>query len=354
MMPVFTALDAQSRDCYAQSRRWGFLVCFAKGEEMFPPISQTSDELVAELKSAQEKLKEAEQLLALAAGIGSLGVWHFDIQSDLMACDDRWYEIVGHDPAGPRVNSMEKWRQIVHPEDRDAVTEVDQTSRALLGSKEPYSIQFRVVRPDGEIRWVRSLACVFGDENGAPGRAVGFMADITEWWRAQQREQDQIIGLREQTQLARRNSMVDPLTGIANRLRFDIELRRACANAVQGHTNLVLAMIRVTNFDRLAELHGSQGTDASLAALAEIVACAAWRPYDFVARYSPSTIAMLMPETSMPEVVLDRIAKTGSNLIVPQGPLELVQGYYVATQDSALAPEFMLQACERVLAEKSA
>lgn len=316
---------------------------------MNPLDSHASNALDTELRSVEAKLREAEQLLSLATNVGALGVWHYEIQRDLMACDDRWYEIVGHDPTGPRVNCMEKWRQIVHPDDRDTVTEVDQTSRVLLDSRQPYNIQFRIVRPDGEVRWVRSSACVFEDSNGAPARAVGFIVDITEWWRSQQRERDYDTGIREQVQLSRRNAMIDPLTGIANRLRFDIELRRACANAAQGQSSLTLAMIRVDNLARLSDQDDLHSLDTPMAALAEIVASAAWHPYDFVARYSASTIALLMPETSMPEVVMERIAQNAAHLASPAGPLELSQAHFTSDPTSPITPETMISACERLM-----
>lgn len=316
---------------------------------MLPTKFPAEDHLVIELGSLKAKLREAEQLIALATNIGALGVWHYDIARDVMACDDRWYEIVGCDPADMRVNTMEKWGQIVHPDDRATVTEVNHTARALLDSKQAYNIQFRIVRPDGEIRWVRSSAHIVEDEFGAPGRAVGFMADITEWWRSIQSENDRNISLREQVQLSRRHSMIDPLTGIANKLRFDIELRRACAHAIEARSTLTLAMVRVANLDELVQQSSAVNANKLLAALAEIVASAAWRPYDFVARYSESTIAILMPETTMPEVVMNRIAENSKDLTIPSGPLHVIAAHHSAAQALDLTPSVMIRACEQAV-----
>src|SRR5690606_2942090 len=115
-------------------------------------------------------LLEQHQRLELAAQVGGLGVWDYDILRDEMVCDTRWYAIMGLDPAQP-IRSVEEFQRVIHPEDRERATEVNNTARQLLSERKDYGIVFRIVRPDGEIRWVRSSACIFDDESGQPVRA---------------------------------------------------------------------------------------------------------------------------------------------------------------------------------------
>src|SRR5262249_10296349 len=58
--------------------------------------------------------------------------------------------------------------------------------RRARETQAPLSIEFRIIRPDGAVRWVASLARIFADETGAANRLVGVNVDITERKEAEQ------------------------------------------------------------------------------------------------------------------------------------------------------------------------
>lgn len=108
------------------------------------------------------------------------GVWDYRIDTDVLECSDRWYEILGLDPSRP-VRSIEEFKRHIHPDDVAGATEVDLATLAdLVANEQNYQVQFRIVRPSGEVRRVRSVACLLPGPTGVPNRAVGFMADITD------------------------------------------------------------------------------------------------------------------------------------------------------------------------------
>lgn len=127
---------------------------------------------------------ERERLILATAASGS-GVWDYNIDADILQCDARWHEIVGLDPACP-VKSIEDFKPHIHPDDVARATEVRATLAQLIANKQGYRITFRIVRPDGEIRWLNSAACVIAAVDGSPNRAVGAVVDITEQIQATQ------------------------------------------------------------------------------------------------------------------------------------------------------------------------
>jgi PAS domain S-box-containing protein len=77
----------------------------------------------------------------------------------------------------------------VHPDDRERVA-------AAIPQQEPYEVQYRVIRPDGELRWVWSRAFPVRDENGVIRRMAGVTEDITEWKRSELAQQQLVEGER--------------------------------------------------------------------------------------------------------------------------------------------------------------
>lgn len=69
------------------------------------------------------------------------------------------------------------WVQHLHPEDRDRAIE---ECRAAYRSAEPFSIEYRMIRPDGETVWIRDQGSVVRDEHGEPSYVQGLYIDVTE------------------------------------------------------------------------------------------------------------------------------------------------------------------------------
>lgn len=122
---------------------------------------------------------ELERLRYVAAAMRA-GVWDYWIDTNCLICNDRWYEILGIEPANP-IRSIDEFSRHIYPEDVARATNVDLDALSqLIQEGRDYEIEFRIVRPTGEIRWVRSAACVIPGPSGVPHRAVGFIVDVTD------------------------------------------------------------------------------------------------------------------------------------------------------------------------------
>jgi diguanylate cyclase (GGDEF)-like protein len=266
--------------------------------------------------SAEIQLLEQHQRLELAAQVGGLGVWDYDIAADRMTCDARWYAIMGRGMENPIV-SVADFQSVIHPEDRERATEVEATARVLLSERRNYGIEFRIIRPDGEIRWVRSSAVIFDDYRGNPTRAVGYVVDITDSWLAEEQLKQSNEILREENRLLKREALIDPLTGIGNRRALDQELERACALARRDGTSLAVAMIDIDHFKSYNDHYGHQQGDLALAAVAEAIASATWRPYDLAARYGGEEFCLILSDAVRPQQVIERVMENIRDLDLP-------------------------------------
>lgn len=298
-------------------------------------------------------LTEQNQRLTLAVQVGGLGVWDYDIPSDSMTCDGQWHRIMGLDPANP-ITSVDDFRRVIHPDDRERATEVEETARHLLSDRKDYGIVFRIVRPDEEIRWVRSAACIFNDTQSRPVRAVGYVVDITETRLAEQLLQDSNAQLLEENQSLMRQTLVDPLTAIANRRRLDQEVERACNHARSNGQSLAVLMIDIDYFKPYNDHYGHKQGDRALAGVAEAIATAAWRPYDLAARYGGEEFAVLLPGAVDPHVVIERIFDNVAALKLPHTGSPLSQltiscGCVVTADPQQLDPNVLLDAADQRL-----
>ena len=143
-----------------------------------PQISYNNDDnLLLCVAADVTHLKRSEQ----AQQVAGLGYWDWNISTGTLEWSDEIYRIFAIDPKKFDA-SYEAFLNAVHPEDRDKVT------RAVTKSLEedtPYSIDHRIVQPDGNIRTVHEQGAIDRDTAGNPTHMLGTVLDITEQKRAE-------------------------------------------------------------------------------------------------------------------------------------------------------------------------
>lgn len=303
-------------------------------------VEQANAELEARVERRTAELRAAHERIAMAAGVGGLGVWDYDIVADHMQCDEQWYRIMGRDPARP-IGRIAEFRSFIHPEDAARATDVEATAARLAGEGKDYGISFRILRPDGEMRWVRSAASIILDAGGRAVRVVGYVVDITEAWFAEASLQ--------------RQSLEDPLTGVANRRRLDEELKKACLHATRTGDPLAVALVDIDHFKAYNDALGHLAGDVALTSVADILSLIARRPYDLVARYGGEEFVLLLPGVGDPERVLSRIGAELARLRIPHptspvaAHLTVSCGCVVAAELADIDPRDLFDHCDRAL-----
>lgn len=129
-----------------------------------------------ERKRAEKILRISEKSLAEAQRIVHLGNWDWDIEKDVLTWSDEIYRIFGLKPQEFKAN-INAFYERIHPEDVDLVKKANDET---LYGKQDYSIDHRIVRPDGSTRIVHEQAEVFFNESDKPIRMIGTVQDITK------------------------------------------------------------------------------------------------------------------------------------------------------------------------------
>ncbi len=144
-------------------------------------------------RDRQNDLRSATSRLEIAMQVGSVGTWDWDLRIGRVTWSGTCAELFGM-PLAELGSTYDEFLGRVHPDDR---AEVDASVRRLLTRDEDLRpVEFRVVRPDGSVRWVASIGAAVRDERGAAERIIGTITDITERIQNEQALQRQVLELR--------------------------------------------------------------------------------------------------------------------------------------------------------------
>ena len=193
--------------------------------------------------------------------------------------------LTGWDPAD-LVGRM--FREEVHPAD---LAEVEMAMRALRAGAEGGTLEYRARKRDGEYFWAEGSLRVFRDP--ATGYPIGYLnlvRDISERKRTEEHLQSAYRAMETLV-------VVDALTGIANRRRFDEALTTEWRRALREANKLSLLLIDADHFKRYNDTYGHVRGDSCLKQIAEAALDVVLRPGDLVARYGGEEFAVVLPGT---------------------------------------------------------
>jgi PAS domain S-box-containing protein len=138
---------------------------------------------VTERRRAQLELERANERMRLAARADGIGLWEYDLVADRPHWDDEMLRIYGISREEFSATG-EAWEAFLHPEDQgEEARSLRQGWEASDGVLEQ---RFRIIRPDGEVRHIRSSALMTRDETGRPLRVIGVNFDFTDKRRAEE------------------------------------------------------------------------------------------------------------------------------------------------------------------------
>ncbi|HEU4505531.1 MAG TPA: PAS domain S-box protein [Nitrospira sp.] len=129
----------------------------------------------SERKRTEQKLQRTEELLLRAQRGAQAGVWEIDLRTDRVTWSEPYYDLFGIDHSTEP--SVAAWISCIHPEDRERVKE---DYRQSIKEKRNQNMEFRIIKPDGEIRWIHRQGQVEVDEQGNAIRIQGISFDITD------------------------------------------------------------------------------------------------------------------------------------------------------------------------------
>ena len=157
-------------------------VAETKLEETFGNLEYLIKERTAELERAYNDLKETEKGYAEAQKLAHVGNWEWEIATDKSYWSDELYRIFGRSPQESRP-LLSEFLSYIHPDDLDHV--VNTINNAIKGKT--YSIEYRIVLPNGEERTLHMKSEIIFDDKSNPIRIKGIVQDITESKRAEEK-----------------------------------------------------------------------------------------------------------------------------------------------------------------------
>ena len=149
---------------------------------------------ITERLAAEVALRESERTLAEAQRIAHVGSWDWDIASDTARRSDETNRIFGAERGG-LAGTTEAFLALVHPDGR---ARVQASERAAMSRGVPHDLDYRIIRPGGEVRFIHEEGEVIRDGSGSPVRMVGTVQDITER-RAAEAERTRLVSAVQQT-----------------------------------------------------------------------------------------------------------------------------------------------------------
>jgi len=139
-------------------------------------LTDAFNQMLAQIQSQDTALRENENKLAQAQAIAHLGYWERDLITDRLMWSSETNRVFGLSPEED-INNFARFQELIYPEDLDMVMQA--IGVALRGGPR-YEVEYRVVWPSGEVRFVYSQGDVILDEAGQPRRMFGTVQDVTE------------------------------------------------------------------------------------------------------------------------------------------------------------------------------
>ncbi|RWO19917.1 EAL domain-containing protein [Mesorhizobium sp.] len=221
--------------------------------------------LIGERQRNYAELSRLSRRLELALEASAIGVWEHDLATNELAWDERVNEIYGK-PVGEHRGYLD-WAGAIHPDDlAGANADFD---RAMADGG-PYLSEYRIIRPDGEIRHVRSKAIIYRAADDTP-KMIGAEWDVTadvllnkDLVRAKQLSESKNAELESAKARIEHIALHDSLTGLPNRRYLDQVLEDYAANARRTGGYAALLHIDLDRFKHINDTLGHAAGDAML------------------------------------------------------------------------------------------
>jgi PAS domain S-box-containing protein len=131
---------------------------------------------ITERLQAEVRIRDANEELSRAQSIAHVGSWQYDLVKNVIVWSDETYRIFGYEP-GSFVPDLKKIREMTHHDD---LKKYDEYLVRAAATNFYQPAEYRIVRPDGTLRYVYRNAAVIPDQDGNAIRIIGVIQDITE------------------------------------------------------------------------------------------------------------------------------------------------------------------------------
>ncbi|WP_102782578.1 diguanylate cyclase [Thalassospira sp. GB04J01] len=260
--------------------------------------------VVHDLSRVRPDATEEEQRFKQSQYFARIGTWDWRVDTDELYWSDAIYGMFGYKP-GEVTPTYPLFCDAVHPDDRERVREGE---IRCIETGENHDEEYRVVWPDGSIRWLRETGNVTKDETGKTVKMMGVVRDITE----EREEADQIREL----------AFHDALTRLPNRTIFEDRLSKAIDRAKRHKKKVAVIFIDLDGFKQINDELGHAAGDRVLINTGQRL-INALRASDTVARIGGDEFTVILEDLET-DAEIHNIAE--KILVAVSTPTELGQG----------------------------
>ena len=201
------------------------------GERDWPESIARRLQLIGEIftnaiarKRSEEKIKESEEKLSLAADSAGVGLWSLNLSTRTFWLTGRTRALFGLSP--DETVTFERFTGLIHPEDRDGMRArtlavIEDSERADIDDS---GTEYRIIRTDGNIRWLFSKGRVCRSLSGEPDSLMGVSIDITDRKHVEERARSfsgRLINAHEEERSRLARELHDDLTQRLARMAID-------------------------------------------------------------------------------------------------------------------------------------
>ena len=243
------------------------------------------------------QLRASQKRLSLATEAGQIGIWELDLNTNQLIWDQWMYRIYGvsqDDFSG----AYKTWFNGVHPDD---INRIEKALDFCIENKLPFDSEFRVVRPNGEIRHVVAKAQIFYDEDENASQMIGVNIDITERKIAEKK--------------ARQLALFDPLTGLPNRTLIQDRLVQQITSSSRTTSYGALLFIDIDHFKLVNDTAGHEVGDELIIQVASRLKLEL-RESDSLGRFGGDEFVVILSNlSSSKEQALSQARQIGESLV---------------------------------------
>jgi diguanylate cyclase (GGDEF)-like protein/PAS domain S-box-containing protein len=242
---------------------------------------------ISATKRNQSDLVSLAERLSLATQIAKVGVWDWDVDSNVLDWDETMYAIYGI----PQTVAMSYkiWAATVSPED---LPEVEAKLKRAIEQRSDERAEFRITAADGALRYVSAVERAVVNESGAVCRVIGVNVDVTERKHAEEElRRNQVM----MTHLAEH----DVLTGLPNQRVLRDRVERAIRMAERNRQRVAVLFLDLDGFKHINDSLGHAIGDKLLQSTARRLA-ASMRASDTLSRFGGDEFILLLPEVRQP------------------------------------------------------
>jgi len=154
-----------------------------EAKEQSERLNQQLETTLTEHRRTEETLRASEARLVNAQRIAGIGHWEWSIAKNEITWSDQTYRLFGVEPEAFDV-TYQRYLERVHPADR---SRVEAATKAALGQQMPFSVDYRILWPDGTVRVVHDEGEVMRDRRGRAVRMAGVIQDVSRRTEAEAR-----------------------------------------------------------------------------------------------------------------------------------------------------------------------